>query len=255
MSIIDKKKLNELIKNIQCIETTLGIFNIDEIIGEGGTSIVRKAHIDCLNRIFAIKFLAENLNTKPSKQYKRFRQAYINLFYDQYFLPIVPQLYFGELRIEDVIIPYTIMPYMPKTLKNYRKELGSNFNLDNFENIFNCLLNNIEKIHQDNIIHRDIKPENIFIVNNNFLIGDFDISKFNDTEYIKLTNTSSRERLANYAFSAPEQFDPTLSEARPFNADKQDKCKKEQFYFCLQIEIPKIINKIYFNNKYTSVSK
>ena len=147
------------------------------------------------------------------------------------------------------------MPYMPKTLKNYRKELGSNFNLDNFENIFNCLLNNIEKIHQDNIIHRDIKPENIFIVNNNFLIGDFDISKFNDTEYIKLTNTSSRERLANYAFSAPEQFDPTLSEARPFNADKQEKCKKVQFYFCLQIEIPKIINKIYFNNKYTSVSK
>ena len=51
-------------------------------------------------------------------------------------------------------------------------------------------------------------------------------------------NPELHRRLANYAFSAPEQFDPTLSEARPFNADKQDKCKKVQFYFCLQIEIP-----------------
>ena len=48
LSIIDKKKLSELIKNIQCIETTLGTFNIGKTIGEGGTSIVRKAHIDKL---------------------------------------------------------------------------------------------------------------------------------------------------------------------------------------------------------------
>lgn len=212
LSIINKKELSELIKNIQCIETTLGTFNIDEIIGEGGTSIVRKAHIDNLNKSFAIKFLAENLNAKPSKQYKRFKQAYINLFYDQYFLPLVPQLYFGELQVKNAIIPYTIMPYIPKTLKSYRKELGNNFNLQNFENIFKELLNNIEKIHQYNIIHRDIKPENIFIASNNLLIGDFDISKFNDTEYIKLTDTSTGERLANYAFSAPEQSDSTLGE-------------------------------------------
>lgn len=210
LSIIDKKKLSELIKNIQCIETTLGTFNIGKTIGEGGTSIVRKAHIDNLNKEFAIKFLAENLKAKPSKQYKRFKQAYINLFYDQHFLPIVPQLYFGELQEKDFIIPFTIMPYLPKTLKNYRKGLGSNFNFQNFENIFNCLLNNIEKIHQYNIIHRDIKPENIFIAGNNLLIGDFDISKFNDTNHIKLIDTRSGERLANYAFSAPEQSDSTL---------------------------------------------
>lgn len=104
------------------------------------------------------------------------------------------------------------MPYVSKTLKKYRKEYENNYNLHKFEFIFNCLLSNIEKIHQHNIIHRDLKPENIFIDGDNLLIGDFDISKFNDAEHLKLVDTSSRERLANYAFSAPEQSDSALGD-------------------------------------------
>lgn len=210
MSILEKNKLAETIKKIQKLETPLGAFNLLESVGEGGTSIIKKAKLNELNKVFAIKFLAENLADKPSTRYKRFKQAYINLFYDQYNLPALPQLYFGEIEIEKLIIPYTIMPYIPKTLKKYRRELGNNFNLLEFENIFNQLLYSIEQIHQYKIIHRDLKPENIFIDNGTFLIGDFDISKFDDIEHIKLTDTNTGERLANYAFSAPEQSDFTL---------------------------------------------
>lgn len=212
MSIIDKKKLSTIIKQIQHIDTPLGRFELGQVIGEGGTSIVKKAHLEGINRNLAIKFLAENIADKPSSQYKRFKQAYINLFFDQYSLPMLPQLYFGELYIKDFVIPYTIMPYVSQTLKKYRKENENTFSLHIFENIFNCLLNNIEKIHQYNIIHRDLKPENIFIDGENLLIGDFDISKFNDAEHIKLVDTSSKERLANFAFSAPEQTDSMLGE-------------------------------------------
>lgn len=212
MSIIDKKKLSDVIKLVQYIETPLGVFKLDEIIGEGGTSVVKKAHMEGVSRKLAVKFLAENLADKPSTQYKRFKQAYVNLFFDQYSLPVLPQLYFGKLHLNDVIIPYTIMPYITQTLKKYRKEKGNDFKLPQFEYIFNCLLNNIEKIHQYNIIHRDLKPENIFIDGDTLLIGDFDISKFNDTEHIKFVDTSSGDRLANYSFSAPEQSDNKLGD-------------------------------------------
>lgn len=210
MSIIDKKKLSEVLRYVSYIETPFGKLALDEVIGEGGTSIVKKAHIEGLNKELAVKFLAENLVKKSSTQYKRFKQAYINLFFVQYNLPIVPQLYFGELKTNDIIIPYTVMPYISQTLKKYRKKEKDNFNLQEFENIFNCLLDNIEKIHQHKIIHRDLKPENIFIANDDLLIGDFDISKFNDEEHMKLVDTDSGERLANYSFSAPEQSDSTL---------------------------------------------
>lgn len=212
MSIIDKKKLTAIIKQVQYIDTPLGRFKLDQVIGEGGTSIVKKAHVEGTNRNLAVKFLAENIADEPSTQYKRFKQAYINLFFDQYSLPVLPQLYFGELQVNNVIIPYTIMPYISQTLKKYRKENDNNFNLHKFEIIFNYLISNIEKIHQHNIIHRDLKPENVFIDGNNLLIGDFDISKFNDAEHIKLVDTSSGDRLANYAFSAPEQSDNNLGD-------------------------------------------
>ena len=46
------------------------------------------------------------------------------------------------------------MPYINKTLKQYKKEVG-NISFQQFEKIFHVLLNDIDKLHQNNIIHRD----------------------------------------------------------------------------------------------------
>ena len=90
-----------------------------------------------------------------------------------------------------------------KTLKDIINENEMTFEI--FENIFRNLLNIINVIHKCKIIHRDLKPENIFYFNKKLVLGDFDISKFNDIEHIKLHETKKGERLANYQFSAPEQ--------------------------------------------------
>lgn len=82
MSILDKKKLIAIIKQVKYIDTPLGKIELDQIIGEGGTSIVKKAHIEDVSRELAIKFLSENIADKPSSQYKKFKQAYVNLFFD-----------------------------------------------------------------------------------------------------------------------------------------------------------------------------
>jgi len=64
----------------------------------------------------------------------------------------------------------------------------------------------VDKIHQHNIIHRDLKPENIFFIKEKLVLGDFDIAKFDDPSHIKLVNTKKGARLANFAYSAPEQY-------------------------------------------------
>jgi len=212
MSIINKKELAEILKNINKIDIPLGCLIIGNNCGEGGTSIVKKAKFDGFSQEFAIKFLAEDVRDKPSSQYKRFKQAFLNLFYNSYKLPILPQLYFGHLEVEEKVIPYTLMPYIPTTLKQDRKNIGDKFDIKHFELIFKTLLNNIEILHKQGITHRDLKPENIFIEGDRLLIGDFDIAMFDDPEHIKLIETESGERLANYAFSAPEQSNVALGE-------------------------------------------
>ena len=103
------------------------------------------------------------------------------------------------------------MPYINKTLKQYKKEVG-NISFQQFEKIFHVLLNDIDKLHQNNIIHRDLKPDNIFIYDKKLLIADFDISKFDNQDDVKLVETEANDRLANYYFSAPEQSQKTIGE-------------------------------------------
>ena len=212
MSILSKENLSAAIRDVSQIELPIGKILINDHIGEGGTSIVKKCQIEDCGKELAIKFLAEDLSNKPSTQYKRFKQSFLNIFLLQDKLPVVPQLYFGHLNVDNFIIPYTIMPYIPTTLKSYRKKIGDNFKLKQFDVIFKLLLDGIEKFHEHKIVHRDLKPENIFIQEKKILIGDCDIAMFNNPEHIQLVSTKTGERLANYAFSAPEQFDRKIGD-------------------------------------------
>ncbi len=153
-------------KKINKIGTPLGSILIGDNCGEGGTFIVKKALLDSFSQEFAIKFLAEDVKNKISNQYNRFKQAYLNLFCNTYKLPVLPQFYFGHVEIEDKFIPYTLMPFCPKTLKQHKKNIGNEFCAKHFEPIFKSLLNNTEMLHQHGIVHRDLKPENIFIDGN-----------------------------------------------------------------------------------------
>lgn len=198
-----KQKLSNYLKKEKKINNTLGCFDLEEQLGQGGTSIVRAASLNG-NRNYAIKFLIENIKGKESRAYFRFKQAYINILSMQHTGVVLPQIHFDTLEIDEkTIIPYSIMLKAEKTLKDIINENEMTFEI--FENIFKNLLNIINIIHKCKIIHRDLKPENIFYFNKKLVLGDFDIAKFNDIEHIKLHETKKGERLANYQFSAPEQ--------------------------------------------------
>lgn len=211
-----KQYISTYLKNNESLENVLGAFSIGEWLGEGGTSIVRNATLlssgtGSFKPKLAIKFLAENINKKESKAYKRFKQAHINLLLIQNLGHVLPQIHFDTIEIsEEITIPYIILKKADKTLKEYKSENIIDFEL--FVKIFDSLLNSIEVIHKNGIIHRDLKPENIFILDGKLVIGDFDIASFNDADGIKLVQTQAGDRLANYLFSAPEQSEKNFDE-------------------------------------------
>ncbi|MFK2821846.1 protein kinase [Arcobacter sp. YIC-80] len=197
------KKLSDYLKDVGFVENNLGKFTLGKQLGQGGTSIVREAILEG-NSTYAIKFLTENIISKESRAYLRFKQSYINILSIQDTGVVLPQIHFDNIKIDkDTIIPYSIMLKADKTLKDivFKEEMT----YERFEKIFKSLVTIIGVIHKYNIIHRDLKPENIFLINKKLVLGDFDIAKFNDAEHIKFYETKSNERLANYQFSAPEQ--------------------------------------------------
>jgi len=191
-------KLNKKVSNI------LGDFEIKkEVLGKGGTSVVKKAIFENKQE-FAIKFLLENIKEKESKAYKRFKQAHVNMLSIQNTGIILPQIHFDCLILDEATkIPYIIMLKAEGTLKGSKE--GNEISFERFEEIFLEIAELLKIIHENGIIHRDLKPENIFILNDKLVLGDFDIAKFDEENFIKLQNTERKERLANYHFSAPEQ--------------------------------------------------
>ena len=205
-------KLSNFIKTHKSISNALGMFEIKEQLGQGGTSIVRRVIFED-DHEFAIKFLLENITEPYSKAYKRFKQAHINMLSIQHTGAILPQIHLDHLVIdEDSTIPYIIMLKADKTLKDFKNENEISFEL--FERLFGLMMNILNTIHDHGIIHRDLKPENIFILEEKLVLGDFDIAKFDAARYIKLHDTETKERLANYYFSAPEQSEKSFDEIK-----------------------------------------
>lgn len=197
------KKLSAYLKKNKQIVNIFGTFDIKKQVGSGGTSIVRTVVFN--DKEYAIKFLLENIRSKESTAFKRFKQAYINISAIQHTGIILPQIHFDKLEIDDeTTISYVIMPKADKTLKEWRKDIE--FSFKHFEKLFKNILIIVDYIHQHKIIHRDLKPENFFIMNGKLVLGDFDIAKFDDPSHIKLVQTRKGDRLANFAYSAPEQY-------------------------------------------------
>jgi serine/threonine-protein kinase len=201
-----KQEIKEYFSLNLSLQNIYGEFKlVDKNIGNGGTSEVKGFEFG--GKRYAIKFLLEDISQKESQAFKRFKQAHLNLVGIQHSGAILPQLHFDVLDIANIRVPYIVMPRVEKTLKSFVNEKKKNdeFSFELFEKIFENLLHIIDSIHLLNIIHRDIKPENIFLFDSKFVLGDFDIAKFDKDLYIKLIETKPADRLANYHFSAPEQ--------------------------------------------------
>lgn len=200
------ERFTEYIKKCNNIITlTLGEFELRKTpLGQGGNGIVYSGKI--LDKNIALKFLISDAtgNTYETKT-KRFLAEYFNIVTIANSEGIVKYIDYDTLKFSDsegdVIIPVILM----KEYKSSLSKIAPIKTLEEFINIFDFLINTVEKIHNCGIIHRDLKPENILVENDNYVLADFGIASYNPEIFSIRAETDKKERIGNRLFSAPEQ--------------------------------------------------
>lgn len=202
-----KRAIRGHLKSHPELQTPLGTLRVDREIGEGANALVFRAqwgrgHI-------AAKLLAEDCSgglPNASRRYERFVDEFRELVQLSASGAVVSMYQFGLMETDDGAFPYVLMELCPKTLKTWRADnpVGS---FKDLLPVLSRLMGCLEMIHGRNIVHRDLKPQNVLLnERGEFILADFGIAWFDPDHYERLANTSRGERLANWGFSAPEQW-------------------------------------------------
>ncbi len=200
-----KRAIRNFVKTSPTLATLIGDLQITKMLGEGGNALVYAATIS-KGRKLAIKFLAEDCSNELTKRYQRFTTEFREIMQlaDTGLVASIYQM--GFIDTEGGKYPYLIMKSYPYTLTQWLKNNPIK-TLSDLMPIVQNLMACLKIIHANNIVHRDLKPQNIFVTENDKLVlADFGIAWFDPEHYARLALTSPSERLANYEFSAPEQF-------------------------------------------------
>ena len=179
------------------IGTILGNrYELLQIIGDGGMSIVYKAKCNKLNRYVAIKILKKEFSSDSDfvEKFKREAMAVASLS-DNNIVNIYDVGSQGDIN-------YIVMEYVKgKTLKQLLKEQGK-LNSRDAVKIAIQIGKALECAHRNNIIHRDIKPHNVLLTEEGIVkVTDFGIAKASTS----MTITNSSKILGSAHYFSPEQ--------------------------------------------------
>jgi len=189
------------------LEVKLGTLSNLKSIGEGGNGIVYEGEL--LKNQVAVKFLVNEFNSKS--KINRFKSEYINVALINNKNFIVKLIDYDEISVGEYKFPSIIMKKYDGSLKELVNKAKVTPIKEDLDKLFNFLMDSLEFIHKNGIIHRDLKPENILMCDNNLVLTDFGIAYYNPENFLFKAETKKNERLANYLFSAPEQFEGVVS--------------------------------------------
>lgn len=173
-----------------------GRYEISEIIGVGGMSVVYKAYDNIDDRTVAIKILKDEYltNEEFKRRFKNESKAIAVLSH-----PNIVRVYnvsFGD-RLQ-----YIVEEYVDGiTLKEYIQQQGV-INWKESVHFAGQILAALQHAHDKGIVHQDIKPQNIMLLNDGTIkVTDFGIARFSRTD----NNTTSENAIGSVHYISPEQ--------------------------------------------------
>lgn len=172
-------------------------YKILSVIGEGGMSVVFKAHDMTADRNVAIKVLNESADS-DGHAVKRFlnESKAISMLSHENIVKIYDVSVGKELK-------YIVMEHVDgNTLKGYMDKKGKKLSLEEALGFTEQILLALEHAHSKKVIHRDIKPHNIMVLKNGFIkVTDFGIAKTPSGDTISMTDKA----LGTVYYVSPEQ--------------------------------------------------
>ena len=171
-------------------------YELQEIIGVGGTAVVYKAKCHRLNRFVAVKILKEEFASDEEFRRKFHDEAQAVAMLSH---PNIVNIYDvsrsgnADYIVMELIDGITLKEYLSRRGQLSPKEVT----------IFATqIARALEHAHDHDIIHRDIKPQNIMLLRDGTVkVADFGIAHFADQE-----NTYSKgEAIGSVHYVSPEQ--------------------------------------------------
>ena len=178
---------------------TIGKYQIQGILGQGGMGVVYRGYDPAIARSVAIKAISKailvgNELTEVLGRFRHEAQAVGRLVH-----PRIVQIYdYGE----DAHAAYIVMELVNGITLQQHLARGDGYDIAASAEIVRQLLDGLGHAHEAGVIHRDIKPANILVNSDGRIkISDFGIAR---TEAAGLTQAG--DVLGTLHYMSPEQF-------------------------------------------------
>jgi serine/threonine protein kinase len=185
---------------------TLGAYEVQEVIGQGGMGVVLKAFEPALHRHVAIKVLSPALAGSALARLRFTREAKAAAAVSHGHVVVVHGVH------ETDGLPYLVMEYIAGESLQDRIDRSGPLELPDLVRIAHQTASGLAAAHAQGLIHRDIKPANLLLENGlaRVTITDFGLARTGDdaalTQQGAVTGTPE--------YMAPEQARATVIDAR-----------------------------------------